>query len=280
MAKKKLTVKEDSLEIKANLPPVDKPIDVAPVPHGEELLSVAENAPHVSGDEERLEHRAGTYVMTREEIKGLKEDQTLVHRIQIGHRYRVGKAAARKEISAAKAALKNAPEGEKGAAEKRLQEAREEYARITDTADVLRAKEARAEKKAALVAAKAELRGLKGSEDQGKIDHATVALDKAELEFGLAETAMRVETMFPLVQRDAIRDLFADVFSAIISQQLVKTSNGRRCAAEVLLANPAARSLIRQGKYVQLQNVMMSGRAQGMQTMELALKAIGYEEAT
>ena len=90
-----------------------------------------------------------------------------------------------------------------------------------------------------------------------------------------AETAMRVETMFPLVQRDAIRDLFADEFSAIISQQLVKTSSGRRCAAEVLLANPAARSLIRQGKYVQLPNVMMSGRAQGMQTMDTALKQLG-----
>lgn len=90
-----------------------------------------------------------------------------------------------------------------------------------------------------------------------------------------AETAMRVETMFPLVQRDSIRDLFADEFSAIISQQLVKTPNGRRCAAEVLLANPAARSLIRQGKYVQLLNVMMSGRAQGMQTMDAALKAVG-----
>jgi len=87
-----------------------------------------------------------------------------------------------------------------------------------------------------------------------------------------AETAMRVESMFPLVQRDAIRDLFADEFSAIISQQLLKTSHGRKLAAEVLLANPAARSLIRQGKYVQLQNVMMSGRAQGMQTMDMALK--------
>ena len=93
-----------------------------------------------------------------------------------------------------------------------------------------------------------------------------------------AETAMRVETMFPLVQRDAIRDLFADEFSAIISQQLVKTSSGRRCAAEVLIANPAARSLIRQGKYVQLPNVMMSGRAQGMQTMDAALKVIGNEK--
>lgn len=92
-----------------------------------------------------------------------------------------------------------------------------------------------------------------------------------------AETAMRVETMFPLVQRDAIRDLFADEFSAIISQQLLKTSNGRKCAAEVLTANPAARSLIRQGKYVQLPNVMMSNQAAGMQTMEIALKKLGLQ---
>ena len=90
-----------------------------------------------------------------------------------------------------------------------------------------------------------------------------------------AETAMRVETMFPLVQRDAIRDLFADEFSAIISQQLLKTSTGGRiCAAEILLANPASRSLIRQGKYIQLPTVMMSGQSQGMQTMELAIKRL------
>jgi|GEM_PF-4724979 len=49
-------------------------------------------------------------------------------------------------------------------------------------------------------------------------------------------------------------------------------------AAEVLLANPAARLLIRQGKYLQLPNVMMSGRAQGMRTMDAALKAIGHEK--
>ena len=89
--------------------------------------------------------------------------------------------------------------------------------------------------------------------------------------------AERVETMFPLVQRDAIRDLFADEFSAIISQQLVTTSNGRRLAAEVLIANPAARSLIRQGKYIQLPNVMLGGRSMGMQTMDAALKAVGHE---
>lgn len=90
-----------------------------------------------------------------------------------------------------------------------------------------------------------------------------------------AETAMRVETMFPLVQRDAIRDLFADEFSAIISQQLLKSKSGRRvCAAEVLLANPASRSLVRQGKYVQLPTVMMSHAAAGMQTMDMAIKRL------
>ncbi|MBO4400471.1 MAG: PilT/PilU family type 4a pilus ATPase [Selenomonadaceae bacterium] len=90
-----------------------------------------------------------------------------------------------------------------------------------------------------------------------------------------AETAMRVETMFPLVQRDAIRDLFADEFTAIISQQLVKVGGGRKCAAEVLVANPAARSLVRQGKYVQLPTVIMSNAALGMQTMDAALKRLG-----
>lgn len=92
-----------------------------------------------------------------------------------------------------------------------------------------------------------------------------------------AETAMRVETMFPLVQRDAIRDLFADEFTAIISQQLLKINSTIKCAAEVLIANPAARSLIRQGKYIQLPNVMMSNSAAGMQTMDAALKGLGVK---
>ena len=90
-----------------------------------------------------------------------------------------------------------------------------------------------------------------------------------------AETAMRVETMFPLVQRDAIRDLFADEFSAIISQKLLKKPDGERIlAAEILIANPASRSLIRQGKYLQLPTVMMSNQSQGMQTMEMAIKKL------
>lgn len=90
---------------------------------------------------------------------------------------------------------------------------------------------------------------------------------------GAAETAMRVESLFPIDRRDAIRDQFADVFTAIVSQQLIRSkAGGRVCAAEVLLATPASRSLIRQGKYIQLESVMMSGRALGMQTMSDAVE--------
>ena len=91
---------------------------------------------------------------------------------------------------------------------------------------------------------------------------------------GAAETAMRVESLFPLDQRDAIRDRFADVFTGIFSQCLLPSAGGGRvCATEVLLSTPAARNLIRQGKYNQLVSLMMS--SPGMNTMEQAIKKLG-----
>lgn len=90
---------------------------------------------------------------------------------------------------------------------------------------------------------------------------------------GAAETAMRVESLFPLSQRDAIRDRFADVFTGIFSQCLLPSkAGGRVCATEVLLSTPASRSLIRQGKYNQLVSVMMS--SPDMNTMEQAIKKL------
>ena len=92
---------------------------------------------------------------------------------------------------------------------------------------------------------------------------------------GAAETAMRVESMFPIVQRDAVRDQFADVFIGIFSQQLLpKVGGGRISATEVLLSNSASSNLIRQGKYVQLPSVMLSSKAIGMQTMQAALQKL------
>ena len=90
---------------------------------------------------------------------------------------------------------------------------------------------------------------------------------------GAAETAMRIESMFPITQRDAIRDQFADVFIGIFSQQLLpKVGGGRVSATEVLLSTSASANLIRQGKYIQLPSVMLSGKTLGMQTMQTAVQ--------
>ncbi len=88
-----------------------------------------------------------------------------------------------------------------------------------------------------------------------------------------SETAMRVESLFPLHQRDASRDRCAEVFTGIFSQSLLPSlSGGRVCATEVLLATPASRNLIRMGKYNQIQTVMKS--SPGMNTMEDAVKEL------
>ena len=90
-----------------------------------------------------------------------------------------------------------------------------------------------------------------------------------------AETAMRVEGMFPAGQRDVVREQFASVFTGIFSQQLLPAKDGGRvCAVEVLLATAAARNIIRQGKYPQLDSVMMGGRECGMQTRQMAWKSL------
>jgi len=48
-------------------------------------------------------------------------------------------------------------------------------------------------------------------------------------------------------------------------------------AAEVLISNPASKSLIRQGKYIQLPTVMLSGKNLGMQTMDAAVKELNLK---
>lgn len=90
-----------------------------------------------------------------------------------------------------------------------------------------------------------------------------------------AEATMRVEGMFPAGERDAVRSQFAETIAAVLSQRLVPSADGGRvCAMEVLLATDAARSIIRQGKYGQLHQVMMSGRRSGMQTADVALQRL------
>ena len=87
------------------------------------------------------------------------------------------------------------------------------------------------------------------------------------------QTIDRIIDVFPAHQQAQVRTQLAMSIQAIVAQQLVPTADGgrRSCAAEILVATPAVRNLIREGKAHQLETVMQSGARNGMQTMAQAL---------
>lgn len=95
---------------------------------------------------------------------------------------------------------------------------------------------------------------------------------------GAASTVDRVIDVFPPHQQQQIRVQLSNVLEAVISQQLIPTSDGRsRVAAfEVMHANYAVRNLIREGKSHQLPSVMQTNRKMGMITMDDAISQLFY----
>jgi twitching motility protein PilT len=78
----------------------------------------------------------------------------------------------------------------------------------------------------------------------------------------------RVIDVFPADQKSTIRAQLAMVLEAIVSQTLVpRIGGGRVVAVEVMVANNAVRSLIRDDKVHQLQGMLEIGQKYGMQTM-------------
>lgn len=85
------------------------------------------------------------------------------------------------------------------------------------------------------------------------------------------EAALRIESMFSVESQARVRNLLASSLLGIFSQELVETREGRRRPiVEVLLRSPAIVNLLRTGKYEQIPNALLSGRALGMQTLEEA----------
>ena len=96
----------------------------------------------------------------------------------------------------------------------------------------------------------------------------------------------RIIDVFPPNQQPQIRTQLSVVIEAILSQQLIPDLQGKRAmACEVLIANPAVRNLIRDGKAEQIISTMQTNASLGMITMNEALanlyiaKRISYEEA-
>ena len=83
----------------------------------------------------------------------------------------------------------------------------------------------------------------------------------------------RMIDVFPPHQQQQIRVQLAAVLQGILSQQLFARADhkGRVAAIEVMLATPAVRSLIREGKTHQLPTVIQTNAKLGMQTMDKAI---------
>lgn len=87
-----------------------------------------------------------------------------------------------------------------------------------------------------------------------------------------AQSIDRMIDVFPAHQQPQVRSQLSNILMAVCSQRLVPAiGGGRVVAAEIMVANPAVRSLIREGKTHQLDTVIQTGAEQGMQTMDRTL---------
>lgn len=80
-----------------------------------------------------------------------------------------------------------------------------------------------------------------------------------------AQSIDRMIDVFPSHQQAQIRMQLSTSLQGIVSQRLLpRVGGGRVCALEVLVATPAIRNLIREGKAHFIESSMQSGRADGM----------------
>lgn len=101
-----------------------------------------------------------------------------------------------------------------------------------------------------------------------------------------AQSVDRIVDVFPPYQQEQIKTQVAAVLLAIFSQQLIEKNDrtGLVLATEILVATPAVRNLIREGKAFQIPSVIQTNANLGMQTMEGSLKnlvvkgLISYED--
>ena len=87
------------------------------------------------------------------------------------------------------------------------------------------------------------------------------------------QTIDRIIDVFPPHQQQQTRVQLSTTLQGVITQQLIPTVDGRGrvVAAEVMVATPGIRNLIREGKVHQIYSAMQAGGRYGMQTMDMSL---------
>jgi twitching motility protein PilT len=88
-----------------------------------------------------------------------------------------------------------------------------------------------------------------------------------------AESINRIIDVFPPNQQTQVRTQLAFVLEGVVTQTLLQKAKGRgrAMAAEIMVATPAIRALIRDEKVHQIYSAMQAGKKHGMQTMNDAL---------
>lgn len=95
---------------------------------------------------------------------------------------------------------------------------------------------------------------------------------------GAANTIDRVIDAFPANQQTQIRVQLSMILQAVVSQQLIPTTDGKVVPAfEIMMVNSAIRNLIRESKIHQIDNVITSSSANGSVTMDTSLVSL-YEK--
>jgi twitching motility protein PilT len=85
----------------------------------------------------------------------------------------------------------------------------------------------------------------------------------------------RILNAFPPDLQQQARIQLAACLAGVVCQQLLPAVGGGRVAAfEILIANPAVRSLIKEGKTNQIRNVMQTSIREGSQTLERSLSSL------
>lgn len=118
--------------------------------------------------------------------------------------------------------------------------------------------------------------------DLETIESALIIAETGHLVFATLHTSDAVQTInrvvdvFPAYQQQQIRTQLSFVLLAVLSQQLIPKASrsGRALATEVLVATPAVRSLIREGKIHQIYSVIQTSQKIGMKTMNQSLSEL------
>ncbi|MFH1856314.1 MAG: type IV pilus twitching motility protein PilT [Candidatus Omnitrophota bacterium] len=93
------------------------------------------------------------------------------------------------------------------------------------------------------------------------------------------QTINRIVDVFPAHQQRQIRTQLSFVLIGVFCQQLIPKLNteGRVLSAEVMIVNPAIKSLIREEKQHQIYSVIQTGQRDGMRTLNQSLAELYYK---